>query len=587
MPTLSRLAGLLCTVFLIAGCGGGDKPKSKGYSAPTLASKKTLVRGYGASDTSAGDVKKSYVPTGKILADSNLRPWDDGFNFENYGNDAGPVNMTPAQVEDLFGKQVCYDGTGQSCKLTPAAKQWMDVTNDAMAGGHCMGFSVTALRFFTKNINPSDYGAAKTSALPIVGNNSLQELIAEDWAYQKLPLVTDKQITGAPSDVLKAITTALGDPKKETYTLGILNKTGGHAITPFAVEDQGGGKQNVLVYDNNFPGVVRTVAFDTNQNHWSYHGGPNPSDLNELYEGDAQNPNIVLLPTTPGTQLQPCPFCNGSTAAPRGYGTGTALGKSEQYDEITLTGNPVNHAHLLLTDKKGNRTGFVNGTIINEIPGAEVNRSLTVQNWREAPEPAYRIPNGIAVEVTVDATALDKPDTEDLTLIGPGDYFDISGINLKPGQQDTVSFQSGGGGLNYATNADLTKAPLISGGVVHGSGADQAVYFFNASAVGVKGLSSLAFIFDQKDGYFGIDTGGTTGDLAGSGKGLYVLQLIRGTDTTFDTWSNSQLFLKGGKGETAIVDYLNAPKDRTKPVDVLIDPNNSDPNRHEQLKPDN
>ena len=60
---------------------------------------------------SAGSAQ-SYVPTGTIVADSGFRPGRDGFAFENYGNDAGPVNLTPANVEDLFGAQVCQTGTG-------------------------------------------------------------------------------------------------------------------------------------------------------------------------------------------------------------------------------------------------------------------------------------------------------------------------------------------------------------------------------------------------------------------------------------------------------------------------------------------
>jgi hypothetical protein len=33
-----------------------------------------------------------------VIADNGFRPWIDGFGFENYGNDAGPENMTPANM---------------------------------------------------------------------------------------------------------------------------------------------------------------------------------------------------------------------------------------------------------------------------------------------------------------------------------------------------------------------------------------------------------------------------------------------------------------------------------------------------------
>ena len=38
-----------------------------------------------------------------------------------------------------------------------------------------------------------------------------------------------------------------------------------------------------------------------------------------------------------------------------------------QYDEIHLTGNPANHGHLLITDRKGNRLGYVRGMAVFEI----------------------------------------------------------------------------------------------------------------------------------------------------------------------------------------------------------------------------
>lgn len=560
----------LLAVLAIAGCGGGGD-KSKGYEAPKLGSQPGLVRGYGADAASAGS-DKSYVPTGKIVADSNFRPWDDGFNFENYGNNVGPQNMTPAQVENLFGAQVCLTGTGKTCALVPAGKQWMDNENAAMAGGHCMGFSVTALRMFEKSLKPSTYGAKTAPTLEIRGNLPLQETIAENWVYQDLPLVKKATVSGTPNELLDKLKTSLNDGG-ESYTLGIFNKTGGHAITPFAIEDKGSGKVNVLVYDNNFPGIVRAVAFDTNANAWTFHGGPNPKQLGEVYQGDAGNQALVLLPTSPGEKQQPCPFCDGSTAQPRGYSTGSTLSKADQYDEISLTGDPVNHAHLLLTDEKGNHTGFLKGQIVNEIPGAEVDRSLTIQNWREAPEPSYRVPVGSFVRVTVDGTGLSKKANHDLTLVGPGEYFEVSDLKLVPGQKDYVTFQAGGGGLNYETNAKIGSAPLIGGGLVRGEGDNLEAFYFIASPVGIEGASSMAFILDQKNGLFGIDTAGTTGDLAGTGVATYVMTMTRAkVDGTTSTWSSpdSGLFLKGGdKGQVAVVDYAKN-WDRNQRIPVIV-----------------
>src|ERR1700730_331624 len=177
------LAALACAAA-VAGCGGGSKSKPPIGKAANFSAKPGLL---GASP-SAGTVQ-SYVPTGKIIADSGFRPNANGFAFENYGNDAGPVNLTPINVEHLFGTQVCAVGDGATCRLTPSAKQWMNQENASMAGGHCMGFSVTALRFFTKNLTTNPFGASSSVALPVQGNTKLQSVIAEDFAYQNLPAV--------------------------------------------------------------------------------------------------------------------------------------------------------------------------------------------------------------------------------------------------------------------------------------------------------------------------------------------------------------------------------------------------------------
>src|SRR5689334_13878316 len=105
-----RLSALLllvvCSLF-VAACGGDDKDSAddRGY---------TTARGYGdpkaslaAADFSPReglggepfDVTASYQPTGDIVADSGFRPYSDGFAFPTYGNDAGPTNLGPKEMQ--------------------------------------------------------------------------------------------------------------------------------------------------------------------------------------------------------------------------------------------------------------------------------------------------------------------------------------------------------------------------------------------------------------------------------------------------------------------------------------------------------
>lgn len=562
MGRLSLAAFVVFLALTVAACGGGGAKKQEG-----------LVGGAG----SAGEAT-NYEPTGKIVADNGFRPDPNGFGFENYPNFAGgvPQNMTAANMYDLFGDIVCVRGSGSTCELTPTAAKWMDIENERMAGGHCMGFSVTALRFYAGNLSPDRYGADSTFSLPIQDNSPLQAEIAENWVFQDLPTVQGRRVVGTPSQVLDALVDGLGTggesnrssayPRvSELYTLGIFKAdgSGGHAITPYAVEDKGGGRYAILVYDNNFPGITRAVDVDRNADTWRYVGGTNPSDTNELYTGDSSTENMLLFPTSPGLGPQPCPFCSGE-AGPSGSSTGSALPSSKQYYEITLTGNPKNHAHLILTDQKGRLTGFRRGHFINQIPGAQIVTTLANKVWSQAPEPAYRVPTDTIVGVVIDARDLEKPDTESITLIGPGLYGGVEDIKLFPGEQDVIAFGGGGKGFVYRTSAGHVSTP----GLAIGLEENGVGYAMAVAAAGTKGGSQIA-LYTHPDGTLTWDTEGTKGAITGAkGFAIYVVEIERLTQHGTAVWSSTKLVLR--KGWKAALDYRHAAAG--KPITVHTGP---------------
>ncbi|MCW2997025.1 MAG: hypothetical protein JWN65_574 [Solirubrobacterales bacterium] len=571
-----RAVFVACCLALLAGCGGdkaGDSAEKAPITAPKAIEEKASLLGDGAA--SAGN-DESYEPTGAIVADSGFRPDVDGFSFENYGNDVEPQNMTPFEVEDIFGNQVCVRGTGEECQLSPLAAKWMEAQNASMAGGHCMGFSVTALRMFNKTVDPKDYGADRPIDIEIQGNVNLQALIAENFVFQAFPTVLEQTVEGSPNEVLKQLEADL-DSGDEAHTIGIYQADGGggHAITPFAVEDRGDGLKKILVYDNNFPGIIRAIDVDTNKNTWRYVGGTNPKDLEQVYEGDADTQSLSLLPTSPGEVYQPCPFCSGeSSTEGNAKDYGTVLGKAKQYNEIRLTTVKKHHPHLILEDAEGRRTGIVDGQLIREIPDVRVARNLTVQNWNETAEPVFQAPVGLPLTVHVDGSQLPKAVNSGITITGPGLDVEVDSIRLAPGQQDTVSFPGDGAGLVYETDGKAKSSPDLYATVEDGDVTkDGAYYVVGTAALGFSAGSRVGFELDQEAGTFTLDTTGTKPSAASDGlggKSLYVATLVRETAKGQSSWlTEDPILLKGGdNGERLKIDYRGAPA-KTKPLKVI------------------
>jgi hypothetical protein len=542
------LAGVVAVAIAVAGCGGGSNnkltPNASTTGTGTTANGAFL--GKGGEEASAGSVA-DYQPTGQLVADDGFRPDKNGFPFENYGNDKNPTNLGPAQVQQLFGDQVCASGSGDSCQLTPPAQQWMDEANKSMAGGHCEGFSVAALRLFKGSLKSDEFGANDPFAFQL--GVPIQAEIAKGFVTQDFPSVRSAQVHGTPTQILDKLIEVLKS-KSEYYTVGIYRsdgqggRTGGHAVTPYAVEDKGGGKMNLLIYDNNYPGKTRVIEFDRNADTWSYTAQTNPSDPAQDYKGDAQTNTIELDPETPGEGQQPCPFCEGQPGGGGSKGSkGTVLPSNEQYNEISLESDPVNHAHLLLTDDQGHKTGYDNGHFVEEIPGSKAIFARADRTWESSPEPSYRVPVGTKVTITVDGSNLKQADTENITLVGPGTDASVDGMKMAPGQKDELTLNGDGSGLTLKTDPNQTEAPSLAVGF-SSPGPD---YGFAIAPKDLAGGSQIALNLDEKAGKLTVDTAGTKGN------GTYAVGVVRLTEQGTEKFKHDNLQLAAG--DTATLDY--------------------------------
>jgi hypothetical protein len=549
---------MLLTVLLATACssggGGSGSNASPGSTAPA-------TKGADPGSQSAGDPQSAgYTPTGALLADSGFRPDANGFHFENYGaqlsSGATVTNLTPDDVHRLFGDGVCADAQSGKCDLIPEAQAWMDQANAGTSGGHCEGFSIAALLLWSGKVKADPFGAASTPALSIDGNTALQREIAYDFNFQALPSVLAAQVKGTPNDILQALRDALKPNPSEVYTVGIYkaDHTGGHAVTPYAIEDKGNGVENLLIYDNNFPGVTREITFDTTANKWSYVASTNPNEPSSQYIGDATTGTIELDPGFPGLGTQPCPFCgkvpnpSGGSAAPaagtRAATSGAVLAALHQQaapaatEQIWLSGSDTDHGHLLITDPQGHQLGYLNGKLVSQIPGGQAQFSKSDQDWKTTAEPDYYVPEGVKYTISLDGTQLQSTDDTSIGVIASSFETQVDNISLNPGEKDTFVVAPDATQLSYTSSR--SESPTISVGVSD----TNADYTFEVMGVSDQPGSTVNVMLPADGTDLTVDTAGQGGTSDVS------LQMTREDGQGVQVFKHSGISLAGGDQAT-------------------------------------
>lgn len=459
---------------------------------------------------------------GEVVYDFGFTPAENGFNFENYGDDIQVTNLTADELRRMFGDEVCADINGDECILTPPAEQWMEQINGDMAGGHCEGMAVLSLMMYTGQVSPSDFGGDLASELDI-NDEALQREIAYWWATQAVDPTASSVIRGTPMEILETVRQM--DVNGETYTIGIYNEAGeGHAITPFGVEDKGDGLYAILVYDNNYPGETRELFIDSRDGSWTYETSINPQVETDVWSGNADTETLDLTPTSARLDLQSCPFCESGQAS---------VGK------LVMTSAPVNQffldgeGRLLITDENGNRLGYVDGVIVNEIDGASYSKYRMLASGN-TPEPIYSVPADLDVTITIDGTDLTEETLTDLVMIGPGYTIGVEYISLAPGQVDTAFFYPADQMIAYETESD--ESPSIIFGVEN----PDADYYFEVYGADMVGGGIITAWLDSAAGDLLINTEKLTGE------GSFNFYLTRITDEAEEEFYAEDIVLNEG-----------------------------------------
>lgn len=456
----------------------------------------------GGTTPPAGD---SSVPTPPAVGSgAGFMVRTHGFPFQNYTNE-GVTNLTAAEMRRMYGDRVCASGMGDSCALTPQAEQWMTQINQAMSGGHCEGMAVLAQMFHAGRRNPMDFGGPNAAGLMLMGNTALQREVAYWFALQAVEPTSQSRIKATPSRVVEMLRASFAATATQSYTIAFF-KPGpkeGHAVTPTGVRDGANGRVDILVYDNNFPNEERAIEVDTRAETWRYQAAANPMEAASLYEGTAMTETLQIVPLGQRLATHVCDFCGNYTApmtrpaAPDPMMPMPApMMTQEPPRQVQMSGE----GDAQVMTPMG-MVGTNNEMPMNTVPGASVTPLTSAQPWLVELEPVYRIPSGLPMNIAVNGDGMGAMSPTDITVTGRGYSLAVRGIELDPGQRDTVTIAPVGAGLRYTTTQSE------SADVVVGAQFEGADWRFIVRTQGEAGGQSISVSLDPARGVlvFGFD----------------------------------------------------------------------------------
>ena len=277
----------------------------------------------------------------------------------------------------------------------------------------------------------------------------LANYIAYYWATQSLTEIEDIQNQWRKDGPAKIVAELIRSMKAgdETYTFGICKRNGteckdGHAITPFAVEDDGDAYK-VHVYDNNDPGETKYLTIEKNEDQdWSYTAAINPNEKPDVYEGDKTTRSLEIIPTSKREgQCFSAPFddsedvgtgCGTEAVKPDGNTPVAPHPASPKYADFFLTGE----GDMMIVDENNKKFGYdpEADKYMYEIPGG---RASEMVSGKDLDMPHYKLPYHAKAKpyvVVFSGRHIKKKSTMDFVFTGPGFSVGFAGIKLDPGE---------------------------------------------------------------------------------------------------------------------------------------------------------
>jgi hypothetical protein len=335
---------------------------------------------------------------------------------------------------NTFTVDACYWSVSSGYYSPTAVLYWW-AKREHPWGGSCFGLAISnALAFENKGDFTATYPnfpifdhpvdvSSSDSVIPVIN-----ELFTHQYGDPHLSIFEDKKATMTPNQTLNELKETLREDDVSIKALCIYNNfgPGGHAVVPYKVEKDSsdGDRYTIWIWDNSYhdkldAAVQIDTAWNSNNGLWY---------TNYAYVGWSGFAGIILTDETSSYLSKPI--------FPAPSGGHTAMPISDSTIEINATID----ASITITDTLGNRTGYADSVITDDIPGSY---PLILLNGSETPPYGYLLPTGEYSIVLEDFTA----DTISLFIFSGNKSYSYERLGARGDQNDRFNF---GAGLSVA-----------------------------------------------------------------------------------------------------------------------------------------
>ncbi len=363
------LAALLAGALVLAGCASDPLPPTGTLFPPTTTLPPPTTTNVVTTPTDVVTTTTSTIAPVVLeevpLADYAIPNYlirDDSFSFENFGGGEAPADLTVNMARRLYGdNQVCSDVTDNQCTPYPVILQLMSQANRSMRGGLCEGLAVLSLRLAGDLTALAAFQNTKTVAELIKEDPALLSEIAY-WYVTQFAMEVQEEASSylamSPKDLAEVLLYDFAEAEKGNpytgFTIGIYSDQGGHAVTPYRVEEMAGGYR-IYIYDSNWPTEERWIDVSSD-GQWMYAlAATNPTEQSEAWSGGTGTMELTPMRSRSGPFT--CSFCPQE----EGEKSGTM---------VTVAASGSKQMALRIVTDTGQRLGYYDGKFVNEIPGA-------------------------------------------------------------------------------------------------------------------------------------------------------------------------------------------------------------------------